>query len=143
MKLLLYPLLILFALPLRAEQAKDLGNYVVHYIAFTTDTLPPEVARNYGITRSRSRGMINITVLKKGAGIAGKPVPATVEVSAVNMSNQYRSVPVREIRDGEAIYYIGEFNVSNEDTLDFHIQVHPEKTENSYEIRYKQEFFTR
>ncbi len=143
MKLLLYPLLILFALPLRAEQAKDLGDYVVHYIAFTTDTLPPEVARNYGITRSRSRGMINITVLKKGAGIAGKPVPAAVEVSAVNMSNQYRSVPVREIRDGEAIYYIGEFNVSNEDALDFHIQVHPEKTENSYEIRYRQEFFTR
>ncbi len=143
MKLLLYPLLILFALPLRAEQAKDLGDYVVHYIAFTTDTLPPEVARNYGITRSRSRGMINITVLKKGAGIAGKPVPAAVEISAVNMSNQYRSVPVREIRDGEAIYYIGEFNVSNEDALDFHIQVHPEKTENSYEIRYRQEFFTR
>lgn len=143
MKLLLYPLLILFALPLRAEQAKDLGDYVVHYIAFTTDTLPPEVARNYGITRSRSRGMINITVLKKGAGIAGKPVPATVEVSAVNMSNQYRNVPVREIRDGEAIYYIGEFSVSNEDALDFHIQVHPEKKENSYEIRYRQEFFTR
>ena len=143
MKLLLYPLLILFALPLRAEQAKDLGDYVVHYIAFTTDTLPPEVARNYGITRSRSRGMINITVLKKGAGIAGKPVPAIVEVSAVNMSNQYRSIPVREIRDGEAIYYIGEFSVSNEDALDFHIQVHPEKKENSYEIRYKQEFFTR
>ena len=87
--------------------------------------------------------MIYISVLKMGAGIAGKPVPAAVVVSAVNMSNQYRSVPVREIRDGEAIYYIGEFNVSNEDALDFHIQVHPEKTENSYEIRYRQEFFTR
>lgn len=143
MKLLLLPLLMLFAVPTHAEQAKDLGNYVVHYIAFTTDTLPPEVARNYGITRSRSRGMINITVLKKGAGIAGKPVPAMVEVSAVNMSNQYRNIPVREIRDGEAIYYIGEFSVSNEDALDFHIQVRPEKMQNSYEIRYRQDFFTR
>ena len=143
MKLLLYPLLILFALPLRAEQAKDLGDYVVHYIAFTTDTLPPEVARNYGITRSRSRGMINITVLKKGAGIAGKPVPATIEVSAVNMSNQYRNVPVREIRDGEAIYYIGEFGVTHEETVRFDVQVRPQGSPDTLQVEFSQDFYTR
>jgi hypothetical protein len=44
-----------------AENSKDFGEYVVHFNALATDLLPPQVAREYRITRSRNRGMVNIT----------------------------------------------------------------------------------
>jgi len=38
-----------------AENSKDFGEYVVHFNALATDVLPPQVAREYRITRSRNR----------------------------------------------------------------------------------------
>ena len=54
-----------------AENSMDFGEYVVHYNALATDFLPPQVARKYRITRSRNRGMVNITVLKRCSAAPG------------------------------------------------------------------------
>ena len=35
-------------------------------------------------------------------------------------------IRTREIRDGNAIYYIGEFGVANEETLKFDVQARPQ-----------------
>ena len=62
-----------------AENSKDFGQYVVHFNALATDQLPARVAREYRITRSKNRGMINITVLRKVLGSRhqpGRSVPA-------------------------------------------------------------------
>lgn len=126
-----------------AEQSEDVGDYVIHYNAFTTDTLAPEVARSYGIPRSGNRAMLNLTVLKKQAGLAGKPVAAEVSASAVNMNNQLRNIEMRQIRDGDAIYYVGHFGVSHQEVMDFRIEVRPKDTERTYTLEFRQRFFTR
>jgi hypothetical protein len=48
-----------------AQQSQDFGHYVVHYNALNTNLIPPQVAQGYGIARSSSRALLNVTVLKK------------------------------------------------------------------------------
>ena len=48
-----------------AENSKEFGDYVIHYNAFRSDTISPEVAKQYGLTRANNRVLINIAILKK------------------------------------------------------------------------------
>lgn len=126
-----------------AENSQDFGDYVIHYNALATDMLPPAVARDYHITRSQNRGMLNITLLKKVLGSPGQPVHARVEASARNLAGQDRSIKMREIREGNAIYYIGEFGVANEETLKFSVRARPQGERDFYEVEFSQDFYTR
>jgi hypothetical protein len=135
-------LLLLLPLAVNAENSKDFGQFVIHYNAMATDVVPPQVARKYRITRSQNRGMINITVLKKVLGSPGQPVHARVEVNAQNLAGQGRTIHVREIREGNAIYYIGEFGVANEETLKFDVRARPQGTQEFVEVQFSQDFYT-
>ena len=126
-----------------AENSEDFGDYVIHYNALATDMLPPVIARDYRITRSQNRGMVNITVLKKVLGSPGQPVHARVETHARNLAGQDRNISMREIREGNAIYYIGEFGVANEETLNFKVRVRPQGERDFYEVEFSQDFYTR
>lgn len=146
-KFLLVPwfllLTLLSPLSVLAENSQDFGDYVIHYNALATDMLPPAVARDYHITRSQNRGMLNITILKKVLGSPGQPVHARVEASAKNLAGQDRSIRMREIREGNAIYYIGEFGVANEETLKFSVRARPQGERDFYTVEFSQDFYTR
>ena len=136
-------LLILLPITGMAMNSQDFGEHVVHFNALVTSTLPPSVTKQYGIKRSQNRAMLNITVLKKTLGMTGEPVPATVKASAVNLTGQRKNFSLREIREGNAIYYIAEFPVANKETLDFDIQVQPEGQASKYDVRFRRQFYTR
>ena len=51
-------LALLMTLPLKAEQMKELGPWLVHYNAFNSSFLTPEVAKAYGLERSRYNAII-------------------------------------------------------------------------------------
>ena len=59
--------------------SSDIGDFVVHFSAQTTDQLPPEVARAYNIVRSKSRAMLNVSVIRKSDN---QSVPASISVKA-------------------------------------------------------------
>ena len=126
-----------------AENAMDYGEFTVHYNAFTTDSLTPQVAKNYGITRSKNRALLNITVLKKVMGTTGQPVTARVEASATNLTGQFRTLDVREVREGVAIYYVSEFRVSDREMLAFKLDIRPGDTSKTFKLTFRQQFFTR
>ena len=86
--------------------------------------------------------MINIAVLNKTLGTENKPAAATVEAVATNLTGQKRTITLREVREGTAIYYIGDFPITNEETLRFHVKVKPEGQGETYEVNFKQQFFT-
>jgi hypothetical protein len=132
----------LFPLTATAENSKDFGDYVVHFNALSTEMLPPKVAREYHITRSRNVGMINVTILKKVLGSPGQPVHARVEVRAENLAGQARNIRLREVREGTAIYYIGEFRVAHEETLKFRVRARPQVTQQNLELEFSQDFYT-
>jgi hypothetical protein len=124
------------------ETSADIGDYVVHFSAQTTDQLPTEIARAYNILRSKNRAMLNVSVIRKADN---KSVPATVTVETVNLTGQLKNVTMRKIEEpGEtvAIYYIGETPVANRETLVFDISVTPEGESSSSDVRFKREFYT-
>jgi hypothetical protein len=102
-----------------AEIAQKFGPIEVHYNALTTNELLPEVARAYKIDRSKTRGMVTMSVLKKNEVGALSPVPAKLTIYATNLNQQLATIEMREIKEGSAIYYLGEFRVTPPDTLKF------------------------
>ena len=118
---------------------KDIGDHVVHFSAFTTDQLPPEIARAYDIVRSRERAMLNVSVISEEDNLS---VPAIVEVKTVNLTGQMKNITMRRINEQDAIYYIGDTAVANRETLIFDISVTPDGVGTPSEIRFKREFFT-
>jgi len=128
--------------PAAAEQSIAFGDYTVHYSAFTTDILTPEVAKVYGIARSKNRALLNISVLKKVMGTTGQPVRAAVKATATNLSAQLRELSVRELDEHGAIYYIAETAVAHEETLKFSVQVVPENQAAPFQFSFDQQFFT-
>lgn len=130
------------AMEITRENFEDFGDYVVHFNAQSTATLPPEVARAYGIQRSSNRAMLNVTVIEKVPGSIGRPSAATVEVDVTNLTGQLKDMRVREVREGDAIYYIGELSVANRETLIFDIDVRPEGAQEAFRVRFRQQFYT-
>jgi hypothetical protein len=140
---LLCALSLLLPLAAGAENSTSVEGYTVHHNAFTSDTLTPDVASAYGIQRSKYRGLLNVSVIKEAKGTTGTPVPAQVEAKIVTLTGQTSPLAMREIKEGnEAVYYIGEFPVHDEQTLDFVIEVIPQGAKKAIMMRMDQQFFT-
>ena len=120
----------------------DIGDFVVHFSAQSTDQLPPDVARAYNIVRSKNRAMLNVSIIRESDNM---PVSGNVTVKTVNLTGQLKNVTMRKIEepgDIVAIYYIGETPVANRETLIFDISVQPEGAERPSEVRFKRQFYT-
>jgi hypothetical protein len=128
--------------PSRAEEF-DAGAFVVHYSAIATAQLTPEVAAAYGIARSPTRALLNVAVVRKVARTTGTPVPALVQVTALDQGGRYQPVTMRRVDEPPSIYYLGEFTVSDGATLRFEISVLAEGEKSPVRLRLQQQFFSR
>jgi hypothetical protein len=132
-----------FSLAVEAQQSQDFGEYVVHYNALNTNLIPPQVAQGYGIQRSSSRALLNVTVLKKVMGSPGTPVTAEVTATATNLTGQTREIEIRRADDPEgANYYLGEFPVHNLETYRFNIKVTIDGLSEPLVVKFEQQFYT-
>lgn len=135
--------LLLLTLSLSAwANSFEYENYIFHYNALRTDVLPAESTQKVGIPRSRNRGMINLALREKRPDGSTVAVPAQITVSAVNLNNQYRELSLREIREQDAIYYISDFAINNEEMLRFQVNVLPEGTKKPFKVQFEKQFYT-
>jgi hypothetical protein len=123
------------------DTQKDFDGLEVHYNAIRTDQLTPEVARAYGIERSPSRVLLNVAMLAKTPGGAATPVDGTVTVAAHNLNGQLKSLAMRRVQEGPAIYFIGEVGISGDEILVFNIDVEPATGGGRRSVQFKREFF--
>lgn len=118
--------LLLWAVAAASQEAKvisnhqDFGDYRVTYSVFNSEFIPPEVARQYNLVRARDRAFVNISVAKIGEM---QGMSAAVSGSATNLIQQSRALEFREIRDGQAVYYLAPLRFENEETLTFKIDL--------------------
>ncbi|MCB1829608.1 MAG: DUF4426 domain-containing protein [Chromatiaceae bacterium] len=134
-------LLMLLPLSAMAENSTRQSGYTVHHNAFPTAILTPDIAGNYQIIRSKFRGMLNVSVIKDEAGTTGTPVSAQIDAQSTNLTGQIRHIPLREIREGNAIYYIGDFPIVDNETLTFSLDVLPDGAEQHIKTSLQQQFF--
>jgi len=143
----LFKVLFIFALALvslnsYAESSKEFGDYVVHYNAFRSDTISPEVAKQYGLARANNRVLINIAVLKKVMNTTGKPTASKVTGHASNLTGQLKQLKFKEINEGKAIYYLAETKISDGEFLKFDIKILPEGEKRATRLKFDKRFFT-
>jgi hypothetical protein len=123
------------------ENSTSNNGYTVHHNAIKTDFLSPEIAQAYGIQRSKFRGMVNISVIKNIEGTTGQAVPAKITIQAKNLMGVPKPLELREIREGEAIYYISDFPITDGETVTFKLQVVPENSDSGITARFSQQFY--
>ncbi len=136
--------LILLSPSVVAERSHSFGDYIVHYNAFRSDTIPAEVARLHSIIRSDHRGVVNITVLKRLADGSTKPVAAKVWGSSRNLADQRNELEFFPVKEQETIYYLDQFRINDHDTLRFEVHIEPEGDTNSNRgtVKFTQRFYT-
>lgn len=129
-------LALLFALPALAERKHSVSEYEVHYIAFNSGFLQPDIAAAAGLVRSKTQGVVNVSVLK-----TGKPVAAQVSGSVKNLLGQDYPLTFKQLKEGdEAIYYLAQFPFESRETLRFNLNVEPTGTA-PINFDFTQEFF--
>jgi hypothetical protein len=125
-----------------APATKIFGDYTVHLNAFNSDTLRPSMAKAYNIIRSKNRGLLTISVVKKSLSQSPKPVKANIRAKATNLTGQLKDIQIREIIDGGAVYYVSEFHVADKEVLDFTVYFAPSNEIGPYTVKLRQQFFT-
>jgi hypothetical protein len=141
-KLLFISALSLASMHSYAENSKEFGDYVIHYNAFRSDTISPEVAKQYGLTRANNRVLINIAVLKKVMDTTGKPTSSKVTGHASNLTGQLKTLEFKEITEGNAIYYLANTTISDGEFLKFDIKITPDGEPHAARLRFDKRFFT-
>ncbi|WP_434950880.1 DUF4426 domain-containing protein [Shewanella sp. HL-SH4] len=131
--------LMLLIAPAQAEQKQQVGNFDIHYMALNSTFITPTIAKTYGIERSRYNGIINIAVLDTSQG--GNPAVA-VEISGIanNLLDAKMELNFKEIREGDAIYYIAQVPYRDDQEINFSIAIkHAKKLNTS--LKFKQKFY--
>ncbi len=132
-------LLALIALPSFAGQFKTIKDVEVHYSAFNSTFLTPQVARSYKLTRNGYSAILNISVLDTSS--LGKPAAsAQVSGNVRNLIGNIRKLEFREIKEADAIYYLAEFPITNEENLTFDIDVNA-STKGAGKLKFSQKFY--
>ena len=135
-------LLMTLSLSAGAENSSHTGGYTIHHNALTTDSLPVQVATAYGIQRSKTRALLNVSVLRDEVDGRGTPVRADVKAVARTLYGQIRPIEMREVVEGEAIYYLADFPVAHREVLNFDFEIMPEGGRYPLRASMRQEFYT-
>jgi hypothetical protein len=125
-----------------AEGPVVVGDYTIYTNAMTTEMLNPEIANLYRIQRSKRNGVLTVSIVKPHPDGTRENVPARVEATARTGDAPASTIPMREIRVGEGVSYVGQFPIANLQIVDFEIQVTPPGGAEPAAIELQQQFFT-
>ncbi|MBC3767816.1 DUF4426 domain-containing protein [Neptunicella marina] len=103
-----------------AEQFEKLGNWDVHYIVLPSTFIAPDIAKNYQIQRSKYQPLVNISVLDSESKDAQS---VAISGTATNLLGQVKQLEFQQVKEQNAIYYLAQFNVQDEELWRFNIEV--------------------
>ena len=133
---LAFALALLAASPVHAEQKAVFGDREAHYVVFPSIFLSAEIAQRYGLPRAKDISILNLSVLDA----AGQGTPAQLAGRTTNLLGQISPLTFREIREGQAIYYLAEIRHANREVLRFALDIKPPEGE-AHQLRFQQELF--
>ena len=117
------------------------GDYEVHYSAFNSTFIPPDIAEQYNLERGHRFGMVNIAIRNVKHSETGKAVKGNIKGSKINLLTQTNSLEFKEIRETDAVYYLAGFRFSDQELLKFTIDITPEGSPQTETIRFEQVFY--
>ena len=136
---LLFLTALLAALPATAQQSEMFGPYELHYSVVNTTFLNPKVTSTYGITRGKKRAILNLA-LREHVDSGSEARPMLIKGRTWDLI-QNQELEFREVREGQAIYYIAEFKFINEEWRFFEFDFRPEGADQSYNFKFKHQLY--
>eukprot|EP01155_Anaeramoeba_flamelloides_P025041 Anaeramoba_flamelloidesa812115_32.p3 GENE.a812115_32~~a812115_32.p3 ORF type:complete len:151 (+),score=22.98 a812115_32:176-628(+) len=124
-----------------AEQMMSDGHYEIHYNAFNSSFITPEVAQQNGLIRSKYRALVNVSVLEIQDDGSKKAATAIVSGQAANLIGQAQQLEFKKIDEGNALYYIGGFRFTEDEQLKITLSVQPDPNKPAYNIEFDQRFY--
>ena len=125
-------------LPIHAEQAIQSQNYAIHYNAFNTMIVSPEVAQTYGFTRARNRALLNISIIDN---TTKEPLPAMVTGTRTNIVGQLIKLEFIQVKEKNAIYYIAPLRFTEGEMWRFDLQIQPDLKNDAIPLKFSQSFY--
>ncbi|MDF3126123.1 DUF4426 domain-containing protein [Rheinheimera sp. 1928-s] len=126
-----------FMNPLQAEQKKVLGPWDVHYIAFDSTIIDAKIAQSYQLQRSKYQAVLNISVLNSADQ---KAQQVRISGTATDLTQKQIELSFREVKEGDAIYYLAQVPVHDQKHLNFKLDIW-QGTENQ-KLEFSQMFYT-
>jgi hypothetical protein len=131
--------LVVFSSRTLAQQSETFGPFELHYSVVNTTFLQPSVAATYSITRGEKNAILNLAV-RENVAEGSKPLGMTLQGRTWDLI-QNQALEFKEIREGEAIYYIAEFPFINEEWRFFEVNFRPEGAQQTYTFKFKQQLY--
>jgi hypothetical protein len=103
--------------------SKTFGEYTVHFSVFNSTLVPEEIAKIYQLTRGSQQVLINVSLTKTADGKTSLGLPGKVSGTATNLIQQQRALEFKTISEGEATYYLASLRHTNEEVMNFAIEV--------------------
>ena len=117
---------------------KQFNDTKVHFSAFNSNFIDPQIASTYNIVRGNDKGLVNIAVVDDGKS-GGRTARVTGTVS--NIFAQQQVLNFFEVREGDAVYYLAPFEFEHEDAMTFNIQVVTDPAEPAKNIKFQRIFY--
>ncbi|XKH02580.1 DUF4426 domain-containing protein [Marinobacter nauticus] len=141
-KALLFTLaaLLLASFQAHADQ-KDFGEYTVLWSVFPSTFLAPEVARANDLQRSNGIGVVNIAIMREAENGQLKPVNGQIEGSVSNDIQQTTFLAFRRIKEGDAVYFIAQYQYQSGDMMTFNVTAQPTGHKDELPVRFTHTLF--
>lgn len=125
----------------QAQLSERFGEYELHYSVVNTTFIEPAVAAQYGLARGSRRAIINLSLrehLDDGSTVARE---MALEGRSWDLTQSQVNFDFIDVREGPAIYYIGEFKFINREWRFFELNFSPEGSEESFKLEFKQQMY--
>ncbi len=138
MKKIFLVLLTVLAFPALADDpfARDFKDHVVHYNVFPSSVLDPAVARQYQLKRATNIHTLNLAVHRK-TDKGTEPVDALLKGTVTNFFQQQQELVFQRVKEGDAVYFLAQFRVKDENPLTFDFYIRPEGHSQTYELQFR------
>ncbi len=122
---------------------KRFDDVTIHFSVFNSSFIKPDIAKIYGLVRSKERALVNIAVTQNNPDptIAKPTIKAIVTGYFTNLMSQKTQLKFQEIHEQSATYYLAGFRFTNEEIVHFTIQVQPDPNKPARKVKFSRKMY--
>ncbi len=123
-----------------AAESQRFGDLEVTYSVVNSTFVSPDVASHYQLVRGHDRAFVNLVILDQASPDKPQALSARVEGRTWDLlQNQF--LKFQEIREGEAVYYIADFQFSDAEMRYFEINLLPAEAQRSLQLKFQHQVY--
>ncbi len=122
------------------DTSQTFGDYEVHYSVFNSSFITPDIAKAYGIVRSKSQALVNIAVLKKQLDGSMQAVSAVINGDVFDLVHR-ANLEFSEVREQDSVYYLANFDISHKIKVYFTVIVQSDPNTSPFKVTFNRTLY--